>query len=145
MAEYWKYSSFFKQIRKKLSRLPYREWFKQIRGYWFVWLFQSSQASVWVIQFLYFSSIHVIFRIHCFHNYEGQRCQDLEISHLIECEKSPMRSSVQMQRKLKQDNIQCVTQPHVTYPFLETSTSKMSTGKMPYLMCIYLLTSVFGF
>lgn len=116
-----------------------------------------------MIKFLYFYYTHVIFRIHCFHDYEGQRCQDLEISYLIECEKSSIRSTLQMQRKLKQNNIQCVDQPHVTYPLPETSTSKASekiqphvtypfpetstskaTEKIPYCMLIYLLISYVG-
>ena len=42
-----------------------------------------------LMDFFILKSSNQILRIHCFNNYKGQQCQDLEISYLIECKIEP--------------------------------------------------------
>ena len=66
-------------------------------------------------------------RIHCFNNYKNQKCQDLEVSYLIECVIPPEQNMAR--RRNRQNNFSCAK--------VATSSGKMAIMKLLYLTSIF--------
>ena len=95
-----------------------------------------------------FFYMYNFFRVHCFNanhsHLENKQCPDLEISYLVHCQNSPESRLVQLRKRYENFKISCKAQPHVTHFFPETTTSITSTGKIPSLFYLYLLTTLLG-
>ena len=66
-------------------------------------------------------------RVHCFNNFKNQKCQDLEVSYLIECVIPPEQNMAR--RRNRQNNFSCAK--------VATSSGKMAIMKFLYLTSIF--------
>ena len=86
-----------------------------------------------------FERIYGIFRVHCFHDYHNQNCQDLEIKYLVQCDNwQESQRKRRFYRRNVPKELKCPYEPHVTY------SPPSSADKIPSIMFIYLVTAVFG-